>query len=185
MFLKKIKNRSNGPKIGISSKKKLIQKYKNECNGYLVEGLSSNMRYFVVEIMEDLDVMSTSRLLLPIDSLYIDIEDDTLLKLVGNDEDHRIFELPKCTECGYKKKENENKGNIVLENMRLFVKNHLKFEVIAEQMVIFWRLKRKLFHQLLQQKYYNFVRHIVSSKYQLLISTMHQSNFCLYSFLFL
>ena len=71
-------------------------------------------------------IMSTSRLLLPINHLYIDINDKMLLKLVGNDEHHKIFDLPKCKECGYRKIAYENDKNR-LETMRLFIKDHLKY----------------------------------------------------------
>ena len=70
-------------------------------------------------------IMSTSRLLLPINHLYIDIDDEMLVKLVGNDEHHTIFDFPKCKECGYRKIAYENDKNR-LENMRLFIKDHLK-----------------------------------------------------------
>ena len=84
-------------------------------------------------------IMSTSRLLVPIDNLYIDIDDEILLKLVGGDKDHDIFKVEKSDDCGcgYRKivyglhvndNENNHGKDDYLENMRVFIKHHMKSE---------------------------------------------------------
>ena len=76
-------------------------------------------------------IMSTSRLIAPIDTLYIDMDDDEILKVVGNDEKHRVLGLKKSDKfgCGYRKIEfNRNRGgdSECLENLRVFVRDHMK-----------------------------------------------------------
>lgn len=82
-------------------------------------------------------IMSTTRLFLPIDTLYIDIDDETLLKLVDGDKNHAVFQLEKSSEfeCGYRKivygqhvsdLEDNHEKDDYLENMRVFIKHHMK-----------------------------------------------------------
>ena len=71
-------------------------------------------------------IMSTSRLLMPIDILYVDIDDDMLLKLVGNDQNHSIFKVAKSNDCGCKYRKIVYEQNNHLENMRAFIVDHMK-----------------------------------------------------------
>ena len=86
-------------------------------------------------------IMSTSRLLVPIDNLYIDVDDEMLLRLVDGDENHPIFKIEKSNDCGcqYRKivfgkhtnnddNHNTHQKDDYLENMRMFVSNHMKSE---------------------------------------------------------
>eukprot|EP01083_Nonionella_stella_P150280 478514_1 len=73
-------------------------------------------------------IMSTSRLWMPIHTLYIDIEDAMLLKLVGNDTEHPVFKLEKSNDasgCGYRKIV-FGKHDDCLENMAVFLKQNMK-----------------------------------------------------------
>jgi len=75
-------------------------------------------------------IMSTSRLVAPIDTLYIDMEDEEILRVTKDDEKDSVFGLKKSDKfgCGYRKIEFERKENKsdLLGNLRVFVRDHMK-----------------------------------------------------------